>query len=142
MKKVCIKEFIDKVFIDKEFVDKEFVGKEFVDKELVGKEFVDKEFVVKEFVDKAIKDDWMGVERRIQTNYVTYKCRGAALYCTVQYWPSKGDGGGRDMMTVERTGGSGSSEENRPHTAQPAKYRTQIIRQKFVLPFFVRFFSK
>ena len=45
-------------------------------------------------------------------------------------------------MTVERTGGSGSSEENRPHTAQPAKYRTQIIRQKIVLQFLIRFFSK
>ena len=98
--------------------------------------------MMRKYSQTKIYKNLLGACSRIQTNYVTHKCRGAALYCTVQYWPSKGDGGGGDMMPVERTGGSGSSEENRPDTAQPAKYRTRIMRQKFVLQFFIRFFSK
>ena len=63
MKKVCIKEFVDKECVNKVFIDKVFVDKEFFHKGFVGMECFDKGFVGSEFLDRKVKDDWMRVER-------------------------------------------------------------------------------
>ena len=63
MNKVCIKEFVDKEFVNKEFIDKVFLDKEFFHKGFVGMECFDKGFVGSKFLDRKIKDDWMRVEQ-------------------------------------------------------------------------------